>query len=69
MGEGARERVEVVGAGAAPAVDRLVRVAHRHHGGVAEDGRQESGLDHRRVLVFVEQDDPVLLAQIGTHIR
>ncbi len=67
-GEGPREGVQVVGTGAPPAVDRLVRVADGHHRSVAEQLGEEPRLDHRGVLVLVEQHDAVLLAEFGPHI-
>lgn len=63
-GERAGEGVEVVGAGSPPPVDRLVRVADGHHRGVAEEFREEPGLDDRCVLILVEQHDTVLLAEL-----
>ncbi len=58
-----REPVDVRGRGAAPAVDGLARVAHRRHRvAAAEQSGQHPALGHRRVLIFVEQDDLVLVA-------
>ena len=45
--------------GAAPAVDRLVRVADRHDRMPGEQLREQPGLHDRRVLVLVEQHDAV----------
>jgi len=57
-----REVVEPRRARAAPAVDRLVRVADRHDGCAAEELREQPGLRDVRVLILVEQHDPVPLA-------
>lgn len=70
--EVAREVVEVGDGGAAPAVDGLAGVADGGDGvpgrlagagGAAEEGGEQEALGDGGVLVFVEQDDPVLVAQ------
>lgn len=69
--EVAREVVEVGDGGAAPAVDGLAGVADRGDGvpgrgavgAAAEEGGEQEALGDGGVLVLVEQDDPVLLAQ------
>ncbi len=57
-----REVVEVAGARPAPAVDRLVRIPDRHHRMASEQIREQPGLHHRGVLVFIEQNDAVLVS-------
>ena len=57
------EICEGLGACAAPAVDRLVRVPHRRDGVIgAEQAQQELKLRHGGVLEFVEEHKPVALA-------
>ncbi len=71
MREVAREVVEVGDGGAAPAVDRLAGIADGGDrvpgsgavGTASEEGGQQEALGDGGVLVLVEQDDPVLLAQ------
>lgn len=75
--EVAREVVEVGHGGAAPAVDGLAGVADRGDrvpgrdavGAAAEEGGEQEALGHGGVLVLVEQDDPVLLAQDRADFR
>ena len=60
--------------GAAPAVDGLDRVAHRGErqtvvGPAAEQRRQRDALGVPGVLVFVEQHDPVAVAQLVADLR
>ena len=64
-GERRREAAQIARARAAPAVDRLMRVAHRHDGGVSEERGEQIGLRDRGVLVLVEQHDPEPVAQLG----
>jgi len=63
------EAVEVRGARAPPAIDRLVGVSHRHHRQAGEQFGEQQGLHHTRVLVFVEQHHPVLLAEFVADAR
>ncbi|MFK4545354.1 hypothetical protein RKD29_004950 [Streptomyces tendae] len=71
VGEVFGEVVEVGDGGAPPAVDGLAGVAHGGHGmagAAAEQTREEDALGHGRVLVLVEQHDPVLVAQHAAHL-
>ena len=64
-----REVLDVVDAGAAPAVDRLAGVADGHHRmPVAEDPLQQHALRDRGVLVLVEQHDAVARAKVGDDV-
>ena len=61
------EVLEVGGARSAPAVDRLVGIAHRHHRVVGEELGEHPRLDDARVLVLVEQHYPVAVTELGDH--
>ena len=63
------EPAQVARARAAPAVDRLVRVADRHHARVTEELREQVALHDGRVLVFVEEHDPVPVPQLSCNAR
>ena len=58
---------EVARAGAAPAVDRLMRIAHGHHGRSGEECGEKIGLHDRGVLVLVEEDDAEPVAHLVGH--
>ena len=64
------EALQVAGGRAAPAVDRLVRVAHRgHRVAGAEQRAQQHELRVAGVLVLVEQHDAVLRPLPRAHVR
>ena len=64
-----RETLEVGRARAAPAVDRLVGIAHRHHRMPGKEFGQQPGLHDARVLVLVEQHHPEAFAELVRHHR
>ena len=66
-GEGVGETAEIAGARAAPAVDRLMRIADGHHAGAREERGEQVGLRHRGVLVLVEEHHAVSIAQLVGH--
>ena len=60
VGEVLTEAQDVGDRGAAPAVDRLVGISHRHHRvTVGEQPAQHERLSDRGVLIFVEEHDPI----------
>ncbi len=62
-----RELFEVGRARATPAVDRLVRIAHRHDGMTGEHLGEQPGLNDAGVLILVEQDHAELRTEIIGH--
>ena len=69
-GEVLWEVIDVVNAGTTPLVDGLAWIADGGHGmAIGEHCLEQSPLSHRRVLVFVEQNDRVMGPQLRAHLR
>ena len=65
--ESIQEGLQRRGRGPPPAVNSLIRVAHRGDSVVVEQHGQHVHLDDGRVLELVEEDRAELVAQLGTH--